>query len=384
MSYDFAVPNRQPAPKYNPWSIVGSFLILIGGAIVLAWALGWVGGWRGAVNDPDAVPRPVMARGDLAADEKSNIEIFKSASPSVVHITTVQYDRFSFDLTEIPAGSGSGFIWDEHGHVVTNAHVLVNASAAKVTLNDGTTLAAELSGAAKEFDLAVLKIDVPMGKRLPALPIGKSSDLVVGQRVYAIGNPFGLDQTLTTGIVSALGRQIRSLTNQRIEDAIQTDAAINPGNSGGPLLDSAGRLIGVTSQIVSPSGAYAGVGFAIPVDTVNKVVPELIRYGKITKPTIGVVFDDEFTARRRGVRSGALIRTVKPGGPAEKAGLRSLRPVMGNRVLGDVIIALDGKKVTSPNDFETMLSKKKAGDTVNLTVNRGGEEMEVEVTLEAG
>jgi S1-C subfamily serine protease len=296
----------------------------------------------------------------------------------------VQYDRFSFDLTEIPAGAGSGFIWDDKGHIVTNAHVIATASAAKVTLNDGTTLPARLTGAAADFDLAVLKIDPPLGKRLPAIPLGRSSDLQVGQKVFAIGNPFGLDQSLTTGVISALGRQIKSLTRQRIEDVIQTDAAINPGNSGGPLLDSAGRLIGVNTQIVSPSGAYAGIGFAIPVDTVNVVVPELIRHGKLSRPTIGVVLQDELQARRWGVKSGALIRNVVPGGPAEQAGLRSLRPIAGNRLLGDVIVSVDGKKVMNPDDFTSYLAKKKVGDSVQLVVNRNGEEIEFTVPLVGG
>lgn len=383
MSYEFTVPNQRPTPNTNVRSLIGALLLLIGGAAILAWSLGWIGG-RPGVNDPDAMPRPVTARGDLFPDEKSNIEIFKNAAPSVVHITTVQYDRFSFDLTEIPAGTGSGFLWDDKGHVVTNFHVLVNANAAKVTLHDGTTLSARLSGGAPEFDLAVLKIEPPLGKRLPALPVGKSADLIVGQRVYAIGNPFGLDQTLTTGIISALGRQMKSLTNQRIDGVIQTDAAINPGNSGGPLLDSAGRLIGVNSQIVSTSGASAGIGFAIPVDTVNQVVPELIRYGKITRPTIGVVLFDDLNAKRLGVRSGALIRSVTAGGPAEAAGLRSIRPISGNRLAGDIIIEMDEKKVIGPDEFQTMLAKRKVGEVVKLKVNRGGEELEFEVTVAAG
>lgn len=335
------------------------------------------------VNDPLAAPRTIVARGELAADEKSTIELFKAASPCVVHITTLQVDRFGMDADGVPAGTGTGFLWDAQGHVVTNAHVLQNASAARVTLSDGTTFEARLTGAALDYDLAVLKIDA-VGKSLPAIVIGSSSDLVVGQKVFAIGNPFGLDQSLTTGVISALGRRIKSLTNQLIDDVIQTDAAINPGNSGGPLLDSAGRLIGVNTQIVSPSGAYAGIGFAIPVDTVNRIVPELIRNGRITRPVLGVELVNEVRARQLGVQTGVLVGNVVRDGPAEKAGIQPLRRLAGGRLIGDIITAIDGQAIKSQADYFQIMSKKKVGDTVTIAVRRGREDLEFEVTLAAG
>ncbi len=228
--------------------------------------------------------RAVTPRGELAAEEKTNTEIFKSASPSVVYITTLT-ERINYqtkNVTEIPAGTGSGFIWDTAGHIITNFHVVQHANGASgVTLADHTQWTASLVGVAPDQDLAVLKIDAK-ASQLPPIPVGTSSDLQVGQCVFAIGNPFGLDQTLTTGVVSALGRTIPSATNVPIDEVIQTDAAINPGNSGGPLLDSAGRLIGINAAIYSPSGSSSGIGFAVPVDTVNRVVPELISTGKYT------------------------------------------------------------------------------------------------------
>ena len=233
---------------------------------------------------PAAETRTVAARGDLAADEEATIALFRRASPAVAYITSValRRDLFTLNVFEIPQGSGSGFVWDASGHVVTNYHVVASAGATRVTLADRSSWDAELVGAAPEKDLAVLRIDAPHD-RLQPLAIGSSADLLVGQKVFAIGNPFGLDRTLTTGVISALGREIVSPARLTIRDVIQTDAAINPGNSGGPLLDSAGRLIGVNTAIYSPSGAFAGIGFAIPADTVGWVVPELIAHGRIER-----------------------------------------------------------------------------------------------------
>lgn len=374
-------PARYPQ-RSSPWPLLVSLLLLFGGLGAFAWQLGWIH-WITPDTDPSAVPRAVTARGDLAADEKSTIELFKTVAPSVVHITTLQTNRFSFSAEEVPSGTGSGFVWDDDGHIVTNAHVLLNASSAKVTLSDGTTLPASLTGAALDYDLAVLRIDPP-GKKAPKITVGTSKDLLVGQKTFAIGNPFGLDQSLTTGVISALGRQITSLKTQKIDNAIQTDAAINPGNSGGPLLDSSGRLIGVNTQIVSPSGAYAGIGFAIPVDTVNQIVPELIRHGRIVRPDIGVQFLTEANARQWGVQNGAVIKTVAPGGPADKAGLRSLRLITGNRATADIIVSMNGQPVKNPDEFVKMLAKQKIGDIVTLGVRRGKEDFEVDVTLGGG
>jgi S1-C subfamily serine protease len=371
---DYELRKREPGGP-----LVAYLLAMLGGAALMYW---WLAR-PGPLLDPNARPREVVARGDLAADEKATIDLFKAASPSVVHITTLQVDRFTFDAEGVPAGTGSGFLWDEQGHVVTNAHVLQNAGAAKVTLSDGTTFDARLTGAALDFDLAVLKIE-PAGRKLPALGIGTSKDLAVGQKVFAIGNPFGLDQTLTTGVISALGRRIKSLTNQFIDDVIQTDAAINPGNSGGPLLDSAGRLIGVNTQIVSPSGAYAGIGFAIPVDTVNRVVPELIRNGRIVRPILGIELASDATARQWGVTSGVVVVNVARGGPADRAGLLPLRRLPSGRLAGDVITAIDGQPIRNQADFFQALGKKKVGDVVRLSVRRQREELELEATLAAG
>ena len=256
---------------------------------LLAAALAFFGAPSSVDGAPEAVPRAVAPRGPLTSEEHANIEIFRRASPSVVHITSLgmQRDLFSLRVQEVPRGTGTGFVWDERGHIVTNFHVIQDANGAKVTLADQSSWDAELVGTFPGRDLAVLRIKAPRDK-LPPIAIGSSRDLQVGQRVYAIGNPFGLDQTLTVGIVSALNREIESFGGRTIRGVIQTDAAINPGNSGGPLLDSAGRLIGINSQIASPSGASAGIGFAIPVDEVNRVVPRLIRDGRFVRPSIGV------------------------------------------------------------------------------------------------
>src|SRR5688500_889893 len=342
----------------------------------------WVG--SASLNDPRAAPRAVTARGELSGDEKSTIGLFRQASPAVVNITAigVQRDLFTLNLYQIPQGTGSGFVWDTKGNIITNFHVIQNATAAQVTLGDQSDWKAQVVGVAADKDLAVLRIDAPPN-RLRPIPLGSSKELQVGQSVFAIGNPFGLDQSLTTGVISALGREIDSLTRRPIQGVIQTDAAINPGNSGGPLLDSAGRLIGVNTQIYSPSGASAGIGFAIPVDTVNRIVPELIRSGKIIRPGLGVDLGEEQIAKKRGV-SGVLIVNVMRGGPAAKAGIRPTRRESSGRViLGDVITAIDGKKVESPNELFITLENYKVGDVVTVALLRDGKTVQTKVTLEA-
>ena len=342
----------------------------------------WVG--SAVLTDPRAAPRQIAARNDLAPQEKSTIALFRQASPSVVHITAiaVQRDLFTLKPYQIPEGTGSGFIWDTSGNVITNFHVIQNADAAQVTLADQSNWKAKLVGAAPDKDLAVLKIDAP-ANRLPAIPVGTSKDLQVGQSVFAIGNPFGLDQSLTTGVISALGREIESVTRRPIQGVIQTDAAINPGNSGGPLLDSAGRLIGVNTAIYSPSGASAGIGFAIPVDTVNRIVPEVIRYGKVTRPGIGIQIAEDQIAERLGV-NGVLVVDVVAGSAAAKAGLRPTRREASGRVrLGDVITAINGQKVASPNELFLLLEKYKVGDAVNVTVLRDEKSVQIKMTLDA-
>jgi S1-C subfamily serine protease len=301
----------------------------------------------------------------------------------VVNITAigVQRDLFTLNLYQIPQGTGSGFVWDTRGNVITNFHVIQNADAAQVTLADQSNWRARVVGVAPDKDLAVLRIDAP-ANRLQPIPIGTSKDLHVGQSVFAIGNPFGLDQTLTTGVISALNREIESITRRPIQGVIQSDAAINPGNSGGPLLDSAGRLIGVNTAIYSPSGASAGIGFAIPVDTVNRIVPELIRSGKITRPGLGVQIADEQIAQRLGV-SGVLVVDVAKGSAASKAGIQPTRRDSEGRLrLGDVIVAIDGKNVVTPNDLFLLLEKYKVGDIVTVSLLRDGKTVQAKVALE--
>ena len=337
-----------------------------------------------SLNDPRAISRAVVPRGELTSGEKSTIALFRQASPSVVHITAiaVQRDLFTLNLYQIPEGTGSGFIWDNSGKIITNFHVIQNADVAQVTLGDQTTWKARRVGMAPDKDLAVLHIDAP-ASRLQPIPVGTSKDLMVGQSVFAIGNPFGLDQSLTTGVISALGREIESVTRRPIQGVIQTDAAINPGNSGGPLLDSAGRLIGVNTAIYSPSGASAGIGFAIPVDTVNRIVPELIRYGKVIRPGIGIQIAEDQIADRLGVK-GILVVEVIPGSSAAKAGIRPTEREGSGRVhLGDVITAIDGKKVESANELFILLENYKIGDIVNITLLREGKTSQTKITLEA-
>ena len=361
-------------------------------ALVLAVALGGLLTWqfmprfRTQAPVATAEPRVVAPRGDLAADEKSTIELFEGAKGSVVFITTTQLvrDFWSRNMFSIPRGAGSGFVWDADGHIITNNHV-VQGGEAKVRLNDGRDYSARLVGASPAHDIAVLRIRVP--ERQPAaLPIGTSSDLKVGQKVFAIGNPFGLDWSLTTGVVSALDRSLPA-ENGVIEHLIQTDAAINPGNSGGPLLDSSGRLIGINTAIFSPSGAYAGVGFAVPVDTVNRVVPQLIAKGKYTRPVLGISTDEQLNqliAKQLGVKGVAVLK-VEPGSPAEAAGLRPARPgADGSIAPGDIIVAVDGKSVDSVARLLNRLDEHKVGDTIKLTVQREGRSTELTATLKAG
>ncbi len=316
----------------------------------------------------------------LKQNEKAIVTLFQEASPSVVFITTSVYQRdyWSRNVYEIPRGTGSGFIWDNEGHIVTNYHVIKDAGKAEITLSDHTTWQAELIGVAKEKDIAVLKIDAPKDKLKP-INIGSSNNLIVGQFVMAIGNPFGLDHTLTTGVISALGREIQSQARIPIRDIIQTDAAINPGNSGGPLLNSSGELIGVNSAIYSPSGASSGIGFAIPVDVVKWVVNDILKYGEVRRPVIGVSMVAENYTKGFGIKSGALISSIFPGSPASKSGLKG----MTNSSLGDIIIALDDKKIKNNTDLILALEKYKPGDQVKLTVLRNNKEMEVEVVLGA-
>ncbi len=369
---------------------LGSFSLVLAGLLAGVWlshtravAATLVAPAEKPATAPES--RPVAPRTDLGEGELRNIRLFEEASPAVVYITTValQADFFSRNVEQIPLGTGSGFIWDDSGHIITNFHVLQNADAARVTLADRTTWEAKLIGVAPEKDLAVLKIDAPREKLRP-IPLGASHDLRVGQSVFAIGNPFGLDQTLTTGIVSALGREIQAADGTPIRDVIQTDAAINPGNSGGPLLDSAGRLIGVNAAIRSPSGASAGIGFAIPVDAVNWVVPELIAYGKLRRPSIDLEVANPYIAQRLGIDRGLLVLDVAPGGAAAKAGIQpTKRTRRGEIILGDIIVAIDEQPIRAPGDLRLALERKQPGETIQVTVLRNRREVSVPLTLAA-
>ncbi|SMC09383.1 S1C family serine protease [Nitratiruptor tergarcus] len=331
-------------------------------------------------------PKPITPRGDLMALEKSNIKIFEQAKPSVVYISTLQkvIDYWNMSVLDVPRGTGSGFVWDEFGHIVTNYHVIEGASEAVVTLSNGLGYKAILVGADPSHDLAVLKIKPIPGVMKP-VAIGDSDKLHVGQIVYAIGNPFGLDWTMTMGIISALGRVINEDSGAKIKGAIQTDAAINPGNSGGPLLDSAGRVIGVNTAIYSPSGANAGIGFAIPINLVNRVVSSLIAYGKYVPPRIGIESDDRINHllhRRFGV-NGVVVLAVEPQSPAATAGLKPTIIYPDGRIIfGDIIVAVDGKRVNSFKELQEILQEHNHGDEVTLTLLRDNREINIEITLE--
>lgn len=332
-----------------------------------------------------AVPRQITPRGNLAADEQTTIEVFEAANPSVVYITTTRrvLNLWTRNVTEVPRGTGSGFIWDDKGHVVTNYHVIEGVQSAHVRLRDQRSYDAVIVGASPEHDLAVLRIDVPVSMPTP-VPIGTSHDLRVGQKVFAIGNPFGLDYTLTTGVISALDRSIQDEDGRNIEHLIQTDAAINPGNSGGPLIDSAGRLIGINTAIFSPSGAFAGIGFAVPVDTVNRVVPYLIESGRYIRPTLGITADDDVSKRlleEMGV-SGVMVLRVHAGSAAEKAGMRGTRVTTdGGIIVGDVILSVEGIPVAGVRDLIDRLERFDIGDRVQLQIYRNGAVQSVSAVL---
>jgi S1-C subfamily serine protease len=365
---------------------VGALRILASG--LLALLLAAAGQDVVAAQGSSGRPRAPTPRGPLGAEERATVELFQRARDSVVYIAPVQrvFSPWTRNALEVERGTGSGFIWDDAGHVVTNNHVIEGASGAQVRLADGRSFDAELVGRSPYHDLAVLRIRA--GAQHPApLPIGTSADLMVGQKVFAVGNPFGLDWTLTTGIVSALNRELPGDSGNSIRGLIQTDAAINPGNSGGPLLDSAGRLIGVNTAIYSPSGAYAGVGFAVPVDTVNRVVPRLIATGRYTPPDLGIQTSpqyNEWLSERFGVR-GVFVVGVQRGSPADAAGLRPATVDRRERVTpGDVIVAFGEQRIEDIADLDDALDRATAGQNVTLTIQRGNERIRVNVRLAPG
>ncbi len=368
------------------WAV--AFFVMGAGTASLAH-LTWPGLGNGQPPPPpDFPPSPppaqlVTPRGDLSEAEETTIALFEQAAPSVVFITRLTHraDPFRRQILEIPEGSGSGFVWDARGHVVTNFHVIEGGQGARVTLSDGSTWPAALVGVVAEKDIAVLRIEAPEAQLRP-LPVGTSHDLRVGQHVFAIGNPFGLDHTLSAGVVSGLEREIMSVGRRPIQGVIQTDAAINPGNSGGPLLDSAGRLVGINTMIYSPSGASAGIGFAVPVDTVARAVPQLIEHGRVIRPALGLRLADPQLVARLGISGGALVLGVEPGSPAAQAGIRSTtQDPLGRLSLGDIVVSVDGEAVSEPNDIYRILDRREVGETVRVGLVRGGERVEVPIQL---
>ena len=336
--------------------------------------------------------RPVLAaqRGpapepytDLRPDEQAIVDLFENTSPSVVYITTLtrRVDFFGRVTGEVPLGTGTGFVWDRDGHIVTNFHVVQGRSSAiRVVMHDQTSYLAQPVGGSRRHDLAVLRIDAPADSLRP-VRLGNSDRVRVGQSAYAIGNPFGYSATLTTGIISALSRQIEGLTGDIIEDVIQVDAAINTGNSGGPLLDSRGRVIGINSQIASPSGTSAGIGFAIPVNTVTRVVPQLIAHGEYTPARLGISTDQQlnrYVTARLGV-NGVVVAEVNPGSGAARAGLRGTEPNANQ--IGDIIVRIDGEPVQSFRELRLVLDRYQPGDEVEVTVSRDGDMLDVVVPL---
>ncbi|KAK9830249.1 hypothetical protein WJX72_010580 [[Myrmecia] bisecta] len=325
------------------------------------------------------------ARTRLTADEKNTIELFRENTPSVVYITNLaaRRDAFTLDMLETPQGAGSGMVWDVQGHIVTNYHVIKGAAELQVTLPGGEDYAAKVVGVDEDKDVAVLQIERMEGKeKLHPVQLGTSSDLLVGQRVYAIGNPFGLDHSLTSGVISGTGREIQSgISGRPIQNVIQTDAAINPGNSGGPLLDSGGNLIGINTAIYSPSGANSGVGFAIPVDIVRSSVAQIIKFGKVVRPILGISFAPDQASEQLGV-SGIMVLDAKANSPAGLAGIHGTsRDDFGRLVLGDVITALNGQRIKVSSDLYKALDKCGIGEEIDLEVLRGNSKQHVKVVL---
>jgi S1-C subfamily serine protease len=395
--YEFPSRPRRYRGSPAPWSIVLLLVLLVAlGGLAIGYFV--FRGDRRQSHDPDAQLREVTPRGDRDAFEKERIRVFKEISPGVVNVDTLRIQRAGYrGLTERQQGTGSGFVWDKDGRIVTNFHVVqdtlaISADGAvsirpsanvRVTLADRSSWNARLVGVAPDNDLAVLQIDAPADKLKP-LPVGSSSDLEVGQTVYAIGNPFGQSLTFTHGIVSALDREIHSVTDRPITGVIQTDASLNPGNSGGPLLDREGRLIGVNTAITSPSGGNVGIGYAIPVDTVNTVVTQLIRTGRPAKPSMGIVTLREEDTRALGFGKGVMIAEVRPNSAAAKAGLQGFQvdPDSGQQAPGDVITAVNGEAVDTMAEFAAAMSKARVGQTITLTIVRSGQTRELKVKLE--
>jgi len=320
-----------------------------------------------------------------STDEQNNIEVYRTLSPGVVFIHSTSYARDFFGFVEPQEGSGSGSILDQQGNILTNYHVIEGAQKLSVSMGGKKDYPAVVVGGDPDTDLAVIRLTEKPAGPLTVVPMGDSDRLVVGQKVLAIGNPFGLDRTLTTGVISGLQRPLRARNNRLIEGAIQTDASINPGNSGGPLLDSHGRMIGINSQILSPSGSSAGVGFAVPVSIAKRIVPQLVQNGRVRRPKLGINTRDISTLRNQidlPVDDGVLIYQVARGGGAAAAGLRGVQQTeMGDVELGDIIVGINNDKVANSDDLFRVLDKHQIGDTVQVQIWRGGRRMSVPVRL---
>ncbi|MCG8424649.1 MAG: trypsin-like peptidase domain-containing protein [Proteobacteria bacterium] len=336
-----------------------------------------------ATNHVAADPAGRLSSRALLEDERNTVEVFRDVSPSVVYVVNrvVQRDIFSGRSNEFSRGTGSGFIWDAQGHIVTNFHVVSGSSSISVVL-DNREYRAKLLGSEPRRDIAVLKIDVARGKgTLKPVRRGRYRDLVVGQKVLAIGSPFGFDRTLTTGVVSALGREILGAGGVTIPDMVQTDASINPGNSGGPLLNSAGELIGMNTMIFSKSGSSAGIGFAVPINLIRRIVPQIIKNGRVETAGLGVRILPDSTARRWNIE-GVIIRSVKPGSNAARAGLRGIRQNRNGSIeLGDVIVGIDGETVRNYDDLYNALEGYKPGDRVTVHYRRDGAKKKTRMRL---
>jgi S1-C subfamily serine protease len=320
----------------------------------------------------------------LQPDEANTVQVFQNAASAVVNISTSRLERdiFSFNTTEVPVGTGTGFIWDKTGHVVTNFHVVQDASRVVISFKDGTSVAATLVGTEPRKDIAVLKVTVPGDFKFEPLPTANSTEILVGQKTIAIGSPFGLEQTLTRGVISALGRGVQGIGGVTIRDMIQTDASINPGNSGGPLLDSRGYLIGMNTMIFSQSGSSAGIGFAVPSNTIKRIAGELIRFGRVQQPGIGITALGDNVAARLGLR-GVILLDVYRGSPAADVGLRgTVRARTGEIVLGDRIVAIDGKEIANYDDLYSALDRRKIGESVVVTYVRERRKLTATVQLQ--
>ncbi|MBM82776.1 MAG: 2-alkenal reductase [Planctomycetaceae bacterium] len=383
--------NPRAAHSHTRQSVGGGWLILLLVLVAALVMLQVLEKKQRPLHNPDSAPREVTPRGNLHAEELSTIELFRNASPSVVHVRNiaVRKDALSFNVFEIQQGVGTGFVWDQGGNVVTNYHVIQSAQAVRITLADNSTWDARLVGFDRPKDIAVLQIDAP-AERLKPINIGRSDNLQVGQKVFAIGNPFELDQTLTTGVISGLGRELPVETGKPIQGVIQTDAAINPGNSGGPLLDSSGNVIGINTAIVDPSsGSAGGIGFAVPVDIANRVVPSLIKDGRVLQPGLGIIpFDNAVVERLRleGVieHAGVLVRDVMPDSAAKSAGIvPTRRDNTGTIILGDLIVAIDDKPIANLTELFKTLDGRDVGDEIQVSVIRFERKVNLKLTLQA-